>query len=71
MCYREHAFTCSVNGLHSNKIMSVSEISAVLLSTEISPLWSKAVHGEAAAESLLQADIRHVSSHKQDPCKQK
>lgn len=51
--------------------MSVSEISAVLLSTEISPLWSKAVHGEAAAESLLRADIRHVSSHKQDPCKQK
>lgn len=71
MCYREHAF-CDVNGLHLNeKIMSLSDKCSVLLSTEISPLWNKAVQGEPAAERLLRADIRNVSSHKQDPCKQK
>lgn len=66
MCHREHAF-CNMNGLHSNeKIMSVSDKCSVVLSTEINSLWNK-----AAAERLLGADIRHVSSHKQDPCKQK
>lgn len=51
--------------------MSVSDKCSVLLSTEISLLWNKAVHGEAAAERLLGADIRQVSSHKQDLCNQK
>lgn len=69
MYYREYAF-CNVNGQHLNEeVISLSDKCSVLVSIEVSPPWNKAVHGGVPVERLLIADIRNVSSHKQNPCK--
>lgn len=69
MYYRVYAF-CNVNAQHLNKkVILVKDKCSVLVSTEVSPPWNKAVHGGVAAERLLIANIRNVSSHKQIPCK--